>query len=180
MTERGERVQTLASGLFLRRLGAVAVDMAACFGLLYLLEKLAGDGSMFGAARSDLTKNLLFSLALLLSQLLFRGKSLGKWIAGLRVVRADTSRAGAYELIYRELLGRFLIEKSNLLLCYALNVSGLLETWRAAMPHPLLDTALVAAVHLPWLTFVSCAFALCRPDGRTLHDLVSGTMVMRD
>ena len=86
----------------------------------------------------------------------------------------------AFPLMYREFLGRFLIEKSNLILCYVLNTTGTLERWRALMPHPLLDTALVAAVNLPWLTFVSCAFALCRPDGRTLHDLVSGTMIMRD
>lgn len=180
MIEKGERIQTLASGLFMRRLGALLIDMGLCFGLLALFEAFAGNEEIFATERSDLTKNILFSVFIFLSHLLFRGKTLGKLITGLRVVSTDTSRAGAFPLIYREFLGRFLIEKSNLILCYVLNTTGTLERWRAMMPHPLLDTALVALVNLPWLTFVSCAFALCRPDGRTLHDLVSGTMVMRD
>lgn len=180
MIEKGERIQTLASGLFMRRLGALLIDMGLCFGFLALLEAFAGNEEMFTTERSDLTKNILFSIFIFASHLLFRGKTLGKLITGLRVVSMDTRRAGTFPLIYREFLGRFLIEKSNLILCYVLNTTGTLERWRALMPHPLLDTALVAAVNLPWLTFVSCAFALCRPDGRTLHDLVSGTMIMRD
>lgn len=180
MTGNGERVQTMASGLFMRRLGALLIDMGVCFGFLALIEAFLGGEEAFASARSDITKNILFSVFLFLSQLIFRGKTLGKLITGLRVVRVNTERAGAFELIYREFLGRFLIEKSNLILCYFLNTTGALEALRATVSHPLLDTALVAAVNLPWLTFLSCAFALCRPDGRALHDLVSGTMVMRD
>ena len=180
MTGNTERIQTMASSLFMRRLGALLIDMGVCFGLLALFEAFLGSEEIFSTERSDLTKNILFSVFMFLSQLIFRGKTLGKLVTGLRVVRLDTGRAGAFELLYREFLGRFLIEKSNLILCYVLNTTGALEAMRAAVSHPLLDTALVAVVNLPWLTFLSCALALCSPNGRALHDLVSGTMIIRD
>ena len=83
-------------------------------------------------------------------------------------------------LFSREFFGRLLVEKSNLLLVYLLTTTQTLEPIRARLnaASPWLEFAFVALLSLPWGTFVSCAFALCRPDGRTLHDMISGTRLV--
>lgn len=173
------KVQEMASENFVRRFLAYIIDMALCFGLLYLMKITIGDEEMFDSDRADMTKNIIFSAYMFLALLLSGGRSLGKRIAGLRVERMDGEKPGVFDLLYREFVGRFLIEKSNLVIYYVLTVTGALEKIRSLVTHPIADTFLVAAITLPWLTFVSFAFALCRPDGRVLHDLTSGMRVVR-
>ena len=172
------RPQSFASEYFLRRLLAYAADMALCYGLFYLMGKAAPDGELFTSPRSDLTRNVLFSLYMFLTHLT-GGRSPGKRLAGLRVTALDGSPPGFFRLLYREFLGRTAIEKCNLLLLALPGASSLLEKARAGIANPLADTLFTALVSLPWLTFASFAFAFARPDGRALHDLVSGTRVER-
>jgi len=173
--------QTKASEFFLRRLIAFVIDMAVCFLLLWLTETILGsEQGVFSSDRSDLTKNILFSLCMVFVMLLSHGYTLGKRIVRLRVMQMNGRTADLLTLFSREFFGRLLVEKSNLFLVYLLTITQAMEPMRARLNavSPWLEFASVALISLPWGTFVSCAFALCRPDGRTLHDMISGTRLV--
>jgi uncharacterized RDD family membrane protein YckC len=93
-----------------RRIGAALFDLLVLFLLFVALAVLIGDTSSEGGSfevRNDGADFLVFVAVSLLyyggSELL-TGQTLGKRLAGVRVVRVDGSRAGAGAIVLRTLL----------------------------------------------------------------------------
>jgi uncharacterized RDD family membrane protein YckC len=144
--EREELAQG-ARAPFALRCGALLVDYTVVIGIAAfatLLARLFGGGSRT-AGGTVMEFGLIVALTVALLDLLvlpgFTGRTLGKWVAGLRVERRDGERLSLARSLLRHTLGY------------------------------------LASLLTLGLGFLLAAF---NREGRALHDVIAGTVVVRD
>lgn len=88
----------------LRRLYAFIIDAGLWLGVVYLVAPIAG-GRLFSPTAAAIDVFVFFGYFVLLTGIF--GRTLGKWVAGIRVVDADGNTPGVALAIPREMAGRF-------------------------------------------------------------------------
>lgn len=88
----------------LRRLYAFAIDAGLWLAVVYLVAPIAG-GALFSPAAAAIDVFVFFGYFVLLTGIF--GRTLGKWVAGIRVVDSDGNTPGVALAIPREMAGRF-------------------------------------------------------------------------
>ena len=151
-TERSERATTQIDlerfrAPFSLRCGALLIDYIILVGILAfstIVARMFGGGLRSSGDRAE-TLGLIIALIVALLNFVvltaWRGRSLGKWATGLRIMRKDGQRVGTGRSLLRHLVG---------------------------YPLSLLTFG---------LGFLLAAF---NSHGRALHDMIAGTVVVRD
>ena len=88
----------------LRRLYAFAIDAGLWLAVVYLVAPIAG-GAVFSRTAAIIDVFVFFGYFVLLTGIF--GRTLGKWVAGIRVVDSDGNTPGVALAIPREMAGRF-------------------------------------------------------------------------
>ena len=88
----------------LRRLYAFAIDAGLWLAVVYLVAPISG-GALFSPTAAVIDVFVFFAYFVLLTGIF--GRTLGKWVAGIRVVDSDGNTPGVALAIPREMAGRF-------------------------------------------------------------------------
>jgi uncharacterized RDD family membrane protein YckC len=161
----------------LRRTGAYIADALLVYAMVRVMKEAVPDmpADMAGAM---LFQNVIFALYAIILTTLLRGRTFGKMIFRLRVVRSDGGRASFLHIVVREFTGRFLFEASNLILLALFEYLGVLEgflEYCASFPGGIL---LYYLVSLPWILVISFSRVMLYRDHLAIHDRISGTKVI--
>lgn len=160
-----------------RRLGAYVTDVFLVYGLVTAVRS-AGSQQTEQTAADMVIVNVVFALMNVLFLLLFRGRSPGKLIFGMRVEMAEGGRPGLMPLLLREITGRLVLEGSNILLMAALTWSGVLDGLLETLSASVGGVILYYLISLPWVLIVSASMIAMFGGHRAIHDRIAGTVVV--